>query len=95
MTVRIVKHSFEIIYLLSGENPLQVKDRIYSIMKKKKKSVMWICISYDADHGSSSASMLIRIGIQMRIRILIQIRIQGVLIGLKEVYMENTRFCLF
>merc|ERR1712088_303067 len=24
MTVRIVKHSFEIIYLLSGENPLQV-----------------------------------------------------------------------
>ena len=25
MTVRIVKHSFEIIHLLTGENPLQVK----------------------------------------------------------------------
>jgi small subunit ribosomal protein S5e len=24
MTVRIVKHAFEIIHLLSGENPLQV-----------------------------------------------------------------------
>ena len=25
MTVRIVKHAFEIIHLLTGENPLQVK----------------------------------------------------------------------
>ena len=25
MTVRIVKHAFEIIFLMTGENPLQVK----------------------------------------------------------------------
>lgn len=30
MAVRIVKHSFEIIYLLTGENPLQVNISFYS-----------------------------------------------------------------
>ena len=31
MTVRIVKHAFEIIHLLTGENPLQVKLLIKSL----------------------------------------------------------------
>lgn len=42
MAVRIVKHAFEIIHLLTGENPLQVSCSIFS--KKKKHFLMVIFV---------------------------------------------------
>lgn len=77
MTVRIVKHAFEIIHLLTGENPLQVRKIFYIVF------FLFQCTSF---HNSPLANLFKLTVIRLWTRLNVSLSILGLLLSISKIF---------